>query len=488
MSLSPTELRSTASPVDQGVLSRALGGLAGWLESWRGADGAYNGFVVHRTEGKRMDRVHDTAWTQSAMIRGYGNLFRNSGDRRWGDAMTQAADLLASRYDAATGRLRHTGHEDERFQSLVSCALGVCALLSIADLLDLERRERFVRLAEDHARRYWFDVLWVESEGAFKFTEVDYYSPHEDRFVVNFNTMAAEALLAIYRAGGDGEFRARALRVGEWLLARWEHAQVCNARLLEGQVSVALDPASEWMAPGAFSYQFTTGRRDPDNDVTLYAGLALRGLWALFQESGDARYEAIIRAQAGYILAMRDPETRLFYHTAHGGRIEKNPQFVAGAGMTLLGLHEVYPLLGADAIPGETVAAILARAYSNGSYPGFIGKNDTGLARRDGGGVVWEDAAASVNWNAQWFEFLTRIADRPEAIHPVPCRRSVWRVSSRFFYVDSPRKAAILSWWPPRSWGLYCYVKTRPQAVVSFYPVGLYSSVRAVMGRGRGGE
>ena len=488
MSPCPTEVRGTASPVDQGALSRALGGLAGWLESWRDADGAYNGFVVHRTEGKRMDRVHDTAWTQSAMIRGYGNLFRKSGEARWGDAMVKAADLLASRYDAATGRLRHTGHEDERFQSLVSCALGVCALLSIADLVDPERRERYVRLSEDHARRYWLDVLWVESEGAFKFTEVDYYSHHEDRFVVNFNTMAAEALLAIYEAGGDEEFRALAFRVGEWILARWEHAQACTARLLEGRVSVALDPASEWMAPGAFSYQFTASRRDPDNDVTLYAGLALRGLWALFQASGDARYEAIIRSQSGYILAMRDPETALFYHTAKGGIIEKNPQFIAGAGMTLLGLHEVQPLLGADAIPGETVAAILARAYPNGSYPGFIGKNDTGLPRRDGGGVVWEDVVASVNWNAQWFEYLTRVIDRPEAIPPAPRGRSVWRVSSRFVYVDSSRKAAILSWWPPRSWGLYCYVKRRPQALVSFYPVGLYSSVRAAMVRRRGGE
>ncbi len=102
----------------------ALGKLIGWLETWRDAQGAYNGFVVHRTEAKRMGRVHDTAWTQSAMIRGYGNLYRKSREARWGDAMTLAADLLASRYDPKSGKILYTGHEDDRFHSLVSSLIN----------------------------------------------------------------------------------------------------------------------------------------------------------------------------------------------------------------------------------------------------------------------------------------------------------------------------------------------------------------------------
>ena len=476
--------RPRRSPViDQEQIALALGNMIGWLETWRDEHGAYSGFVVHRTEAKRMWRVHDTAWTQAAMIRGYGNLYRKSRESRWRQAMTLAADLLASRYDPWTGKIRHTGHEDERFRSLVSCALGVCALLSVADLVDEARRGKYIRIAADHARRYWIDGLWVEREGAFKFAETDYYSPQEDRFVVNFNTMATEALIALHQATGGLEFRDRALRVGEWLIERWDYTQTVNETILAGRTTVADKPFSEWMAFGGFAYQFTTSRREPDNYVILYNGLSLRGLWALYRETGDERFAAIIHAQTRFVLAMRDPETRLFYHTTRQGRIEKNPQFVAGAGMTLLGLHEVMPIIGQQALAEDTILSILSRAHANGSYPGFVGKNDTGHSRRDGGGVVWEDAAASMNWNAQWFEYLTRLIENPATIHVETGDRTVRVVTKRFIYRDTPTSVEIISWWPPRSWGLYFFTKQSPTARLSIYPVGLYKSIRSMRKR-----
>lgn len=464
--------------VDQEEITDALGALIGWLESWRNEEGAYNGFVVHRTEAKRMGRVHDTAWTQSAIIRGYGNLYRKSREPRWGKSMRQAADLFASRYDPHTGRIRYTGHEDDRFESLVSCALGVCALLSISDLVDDTRRERYARISADHAKRYWLDVLWAE-EGAFRFSEVDYWSLHEDRFVVNFNTMAAEALLGLYDVTGDEEFRDKALQVGQWLIERWNYTQSVNAELLESRTTVADDPSSAWMAPGGFSYQFTPSQREPDNYVTLYTGLSLRGFHALYRATQDERFAEIIRAQSKYLLSMRDPETRLFYHTAKRGRIEKNPQFVAGVGMILVGLHEVMPLVGDQAVPEDTIVSILERAHANGSYPGFLGKNDTGLPRRDGGGVVWEDVAASMNWNAQWFEYLTRLIEDPRQVDVRPCKRTVSIATARFIYRDAPQSVQILSWWPPRSWGLFLYTKKKAKAWVSICPVHIYGHIRS---------
>lgn len=469
--------------IDQNRIVTALNQLTPWLETWRDENGAYNGFVVHRTEAKRMDRVHDTAWTQSAMIRGYGNLYRKSREPRWGQALTLAADLLADLYDPETGRIRHTGHEDDRFQSLVSCALGVCALLSVSDLVNAARRKKYVNIAQDHARRYWFDVLWVEREGAFKFSEIDYFCPHEDRFVVNFNTMAAEALLAIYSATGEPEFREKAVRVGQWLIKHWELTQAVNHEILNGRTTVEEDPYSEWMSQGGFSYQFSASRRVPDNYVTLYNGLSLRGLWALYQATKDERFAQIIRAQSRYILAMRDPGTKLFYHTAWGGRIEKNPQFVAGAGMTLLGLHEAMPLIGHMAVPEDTISAILSRAYPNGAYPGFIGKNDTGHPGRNSGGLVWEDVASSPNWNAQLFEYLTRLIKDPSRINLELHAETVRFFTKRFVYVDSPGSVAIASWWPPRSWGVYLYRKNSHKARICVYPADLYRHIRA-MGKG----
>ncbi|WP_152006354.1 AGE family epimerase/isomerase [Desulfoluna spongiiphila] len=467
---------------DQESIRGALGNLVSWLETWRDNHGAYNGFVVHRTEAKRMDRVHDTAWSQAAMIRGYGNLYRKSLEPRWGKAMSDAADLFASRYEPETGRILHTGHEDERFQSLVSCALGVCALLSVADLVDDNKRKNYLHIASDHARRYWFDVLWVETEGAFKFTEIDYYSLHEDRFVVNFNTMAAEALLSIYDATGDREFYDKAIRVGQWLMERWNHTQTFNDELLKGCSTTADSFGADRMPPGGFSYQFKKAHRDPDNYVTLYAGLSLRGFYALYCATHDECFAEMIRAQSAYILAMRDSHTRLFYHTAKQGRIEKNPQFVAGAGMTLVGLHVAMPLIGELAVPEDTIESIMGRVYANGSYPGFVGKNDTGLFRRERGGVVWEDVAASVNWNAQWFEYLTRLVEEPEKIDVRTCDKTVSLASMRFVYRDTPKRVQILSWWPVRSWGLFLYTKKRSTAWVSIYPKQIYRRIRPLLG------
>lgn len=464
-------------------ISCALGPLIGWLESWRNQQGAYNGFIVHRTEARRMARVHDTAWTQSAMIRGYGNLYRKRREKRWEQPMTLAADLLAARYEPRSGRILHTGHEDERFQSLVNCALAVCSLLSIVDLVDRRRRERYVRLAADHVRRYWLDVLWVDSEGAFKFSEIDYLSPQEDRFVVNFNTTAAEALLKLHAITGLVEFRDRAMRVGQWLIDRWDETQQVNRTMLAGRTTVADNPASEWMAPGGLSYQFTRTIRKPDNYVTLYTGLSLRGFYALYKTTGDERFAEIIRAQSEYLLAMRDPETRLFYQAALAGKIEKNPLFIAGAGMILLGLHEVRELIGNQAIPEDTIESILSRAHPNGSYPSFLGMNDKGCPRRDGGGVVWEDVAATMNWNAQWFEYLTRLVIDPTQILVKRSDEAVCIITRRFFYSDTPKAVKIISWWPPRSCGIYLYTKKRSRAWVAVRPTGVYGSVRSAWKR-----
>ena len=469
--------------IDQETIRGALGGLIGWLESWRDDSGAYTGFVVHRTETKRMGRVHDTAWTQSAMIRGYANLYRRGRDPRWHEAMIEAADLLLSRYDPETGRIINTGHEDDRFQSLISCALAVRALLSIYDLLDNTRKGRYLRAAIDHVRRYWLDVLWVESEGAFKVSETDFYSPGEDRFIVNFNMVAVEALISLYMRTDNRLYRDTALRIGQWLLDRREQSREYNHRILDGHTTVADDPRSEWMAPGGMPYQFTGSRRDPDNYVTLYTGLSLGGFMFLRVITKDERFAEIAREQGEYILAMRDPDTRLFYHTTRNGRVEKNPQFVAGAGMALSGLFEARGLIGDAAIPYDTIEAILSRAHANGSYPGFIGRNDTGHRRRSSGGFVWEDVAASVNWNAQLFEYLSLLVEKADRIDVRPCRKSVNITTSRFIYRDTPEHARILSWWPPRSWGIYLYRKKGDTARFAFSPITRYRDLRSWLRR-----
>jgi len=462
--------------IDQDRLLAALGRLIGWLETWRTPEGAYNGFVVHRYEQKRMFRIHDTPWTQAAMIRGYFNLASRSPDARWRDAMLRAADLQADRLDPGTAVYRYAGHENDRFRSLVHCALANCALMTVLPLVDSERRERYVETVRANTDRYILAALWVEEEGAFKFSEVDHYSPGEDRFVVNFNTMAAENLLRLADATGESRYRDCALRVGEWLIARWQDHRRQEQAGPAGRESGAAD-AGPAAPPGGLAYQYSRTRREPDDCVVVYTGLALRGIRALYDATSREEYGEMLRGAASFLLAMRDSETHLFYHTTRRGRIVPYPQFIAGAGMTLLGLLDAEPLVGDAAVPADTVEAILGRAYANGSVPSFHGKN---LNRRGGArGVVWEDAVASANWNAQWFEYLARLVADPASVR-VSAPSAAGRAGRWFCYRDGPRSVGIVSWWPPASACVY-YARKR----WSLAPVCLrVQAAKALVGRG----
>ncbi len=471
--------------LSQNKIEESLSGLINWMDTWKTKEGAYNGFVVHRTETKRMFRLHDTAWTQSAIIRGYSNLYEKTRADCWYNRMVEAADLQASRYDPATGYINYTGHENDKFKSLVSCALAVCALVRASEFTDKERKERYINICQDHINKYWLKKLWVEEEGAFKFSETDYYSPNENRYVVNFNTMAVEGLLAVYNKTGNVEFREIALKTGEWLIERWNYTQETNKELLEGKITTSDDSDSERMPPGGFSYQFTDKNRKPDNYVTLYTGLALRGFCSLFKETGDNRYKEIIEAQSEYLVNMIDPETKLFYHTCWQGKIEKYPEFIAGAGMALVGLKKAEAVIGKNVIPKYTVQAIINKQYNNGSFPGFVGKNLTGKKFRTKGGVVWEDVAASMNWNAQEFEFLSEICENISIENSKNNFKHCYSMlSKRFFYFDCYGIVLIFSWSSLKSIGLFFILKAFKFSFLSFNLLFLYSKLLRLFRRG----
>jgi hypothetical protein len=421
-------------------------------------NGACNGFVVHRYEQKRMFRLHDTPWTQAAMIRGYYNLASRSGETRWRDAALLAADLQARRLDERTGKYVYAGHENDRFCSLIHCALANCSLLTVLPLLDEARRTRYVDVVRTNTDRYILDKLWVEEEGAFRFSEIDYYSRDEDRFVMNFNTMAAENLLGLAEITGEQRYRDVAHRVGQWLIGKWTGHR---RREAEAAHDAPIDGLA--VPPGGMAYQYSVSRAEPDNCVAIYAGLALRGVRALYEATGDERFAEMLRGVSDWLLRMRDPATHLFYHTTNGPRIEPHPQFIAGAGMTLLGLLDARAVSDDRVVPEDTIAAILDRTYDNGSVPGFIGKH----RHRPGGTgeVVWEDVAASVNWNAQWFEYLTRLVEDPSAVRVV-APSSVCVAGDGFRYRDGRRSVSIVSWRPAASACLYWAWKRLPLAPV----------------------
>lgn len=452
----------------EGSIKRALERQIAWLDTWKTKDGGYNGFVIHRFEQKRMHNIHDTAWAQAAMIRGFLNLYKKSGEYRWYKALREAADLQCSRYDNKTGKYFFAGHENDKFTSLVHCALANCALLDAAPMLGPNETERYIAAVIGNVDRYWLQQLWVESEQAFRFSEIDYYSPSKDRFVVNFNMMAIECLIKLYRLTGFEKYERTALKIGEWLLRKTEYARTYYECLITKSEEIMPIPQ------GGLAYQYTNEQIIPDNCVSIYAGLALRGITELFTHTKDPAYAQILTDTICFLSRMRDPESSFFYHTTSIDKIIKMPQFISGAGMTLTGIKVASEALGLSTNFDSTVISLLHSQYSNGAFPSFIGKDASG--KRNGHAVVWEDSVACVSWNAQLFEYLTSICDNPKDINTVKTVKANFVISSRFIYFDSRNCNFIFSIGPIKSMGLYFMVK-RINRALALYPMDFYAFI-----------
>jgi hypothetical protein len=114
--------------------SDRLAALWDWLSTWIAPDGGVYGPVVHRFDLKRLATLKDTAWTQSAVIRGLLHLHRRSGDDYWLRRALRLADAQCERQEP-NGRFARAGHDDNRLSSLVHHALADCALLDAAAMV-----------------------------------------------------------------------------------------------------------------------------------------------------------------------------------------------------------------------------------------------------------------------------------------------------------------------------------------------------------------
>lgn len=375
-----------------------------WLSSWLARDGGVNGPVVHRSDLKRMFAIHDTPWTQSAVIAGLLHLYRRSGDGRWLAWAVRLGDAQCARQHAA-GHFRWAGHEDDRFSSLVHNALADCALLDLAEALrdDPARRVRYLEAAERNLREYVIGKLYRDDLQGFAVAPTDYYAGR-DRFVLNMNSLAVEALVKLDRLRETDRHEELVRRVG--------------ARVLSLSDSDGL-PYSDI---------------EPRTHIPLYTGLALRGLPFIPASDGVAR-DAI-----AFLERMEDPATRLWYHKLEGEKIARYPVFVAGAGIICNGLLDVGVQVDAE--------RLLRFQSSTGAIRNFVGYDHEDNGRRRGVGAgSWEDVFPTPNWNAQAFHFLCRVLPPPDPSVRPRIRPRLAR-SRRYVYFESDRVAAVVGMRP----------------------------------------
>lgn len=114
-------------------LMQVTANMLDWLNTWRQDDGAYNGYVVHRFDLKRVKKIHDTPWEQTPIIDGLFNIYNATNDLTYYNMAKQSVLLQISRLDTVTGMFDFAGFEDDRFSSLVHNSLADCALLTFAE-------------------------------------------------------------------------------------------------------------------------------------------------------------------------------------------------------------------------------------------------------------------------------------------------------------------------------------------------------------------
>lgn len=422
-----------------------LGALWRWLASWLGPDGGVHGPVVHRSDLKRMFAIHDTPWTQHAVIEGLLHLHRRSGDDRWLATAVRLGDAQCARL-APDGRFRRAGHEDDRFSSLVHNALADCALLALAAALhgDAARRDRYVAAVERNLEEHVVGRLHRPALRGFAMDEVDRYA-RRDRLVVNMNCVALMALVELDRRRGTDRHAGVVRRTAERIL--------------------------ELENPDGLPYSDL----QPELQIPIYTGLSLRAAPVL---GPDATARAVTSLER-----LQDPETGLWAHKLERGRVARFPVFVAGAGLICNGLLDAAELTGAN-VDGPGLAQRLLRfQQAHGAIRNFVGYDHPDNGRPRGRAVEsWEDVYATPNWNAQAFHFLCRVLPPPDFdLGATP--RAVLR-SRRYVTFDSTRASAVVGLWPPSRVFAALYPKRRRHGLVVPAPAAVARAVARRLGRG----
>ncbi|MDX6513612.1 MAG: hypothetical protein QOE36_3116 [Gaiellaceae bacterium] len=411
-----------------------LAALWGWLATWIAADGGVNGPVVHRADLKRLFATHDTPWTQHAVIAGLLHLHRRSGNGYWLERAIRLGDAQCSRQEP-DGRFRWAGHEDDRFSSLVSNALASRALLDLAAAADRGQGERYLAAAERNLEEYVVGCLYRPELGGFAVAQADWYAGR-DRFVVNMNAVAVDALLELDRQRSTDRHAGLARTVGERIL---------SLETPDGPPYSDLEPALH---------------------IPLYTALGLRGVRALAELTGDPVWREVAQRAVAFLDRLEDAGTALWSHKLERGEVSRCPVFVAGGGMICNGLLDAAALTGAEPDVDDLAARLLRFQHRNGAIRNFAGYDGLGNgARRGHGRECWEDVVPTPSWNAQAFHFLARVLPPPQP--PVAARppRIVAR-SPRFVYVESERVSAVCAWRPVRSALLAVFPKRRRHALV----------------------
>lgn len=442
----------------QEKFKNSLSNLYSWLDT-RVADGGYNGFVLHRYDSRRVLLNNPTCWAQGPIICGLVNLAKQS--KEYEKKLKIATEYQMNLLDSKSGKYKFCGHEDDRFSSLIQCALaneGLVESYSYFKNIDNKFSVQILEVLNVNVDKYLMS-LWNEEYGAFKFNEIDFYSKDGDRFVANMNVMFIYSLILYSKLINSDKYKIYIDRVLEWLLRQ--------------QIS-----SDNPLLDGGFTYQQKVGIEPKmQNPVVIYNGIIAEYLSKIYQYRPNKEYKDSLIRLKKYLLNNYNKEVGAFYHDYKEDNFLEKPYFIAGASFALKGLYELNLAIGEDnsEVLEMTILIIDKYQYKNGGFRGFVGygskENRKGCCSTF---EIWEDVVPTVNWNAKMFEFLSSIT----TIERDKYKSNLSIVSWSFIYKETEKKVFVLGMFPIKSLALLIYNKKKIKPIFAFSLLDIYKKMK----------
>lgn len=443
---------------EQKIIDSAVTKLYHWQNTWRQKNGAYNSFVVHRLDLKRLKEIHETPWGHCAIIEGLICLYekRNSSDLCF--QIEDAVRLQISRMDDDAS-FKNAGFEDDRFSSLVHNSMADRALLSYynCSIDNKELKKEALLAVKRNVDEYLIGELWNEETNAFRFSKIDYYSPETVRYVANMNCVAVEVMLSLYKYEKDERYLSYSQKCGNWIKTQCVHSD---------------NPYCD----GGISY----GSNNPECLVSIYTGLCLPGICELYTVFQDSEYKKMAINAARNLLSYS--ENGYFCHSMVEEEQRKYPYFLAGAGIILYGIECVNDTFDQKFDLKMYLMKILDMQYKSGAVPNFMHYNSAANGRINGkeNVEVWEDIVPCLPWNAQLFRYLAKISKGLVTdCREVPVVKWSWR----YTYIETARWFTVLSFYPAKSVVFLLIYKKRDRSIIVFSLKEIVRKIRNVSGR-----
>lgn len=438
------------------TLMQVTANMLDWLNTWRQEDGAYNGYVVHRFDLKRVKKIHDTPWEQTPIIDGLFNIYKKTKNLTYYNLAKKSVLLQISRMDNTNGMFDFAGFEDDRFSSLVHNSLADCALLTFAENCraeDIELKETALRTVKCNFDKYFFGQLYSEDKEAFKFSSIDYYWPQENRYVANMNSVAIEALMRYAALSGEEYYREKALRI---LKSVTDLVCTDKKKIENGGIGYA-NTHSEWY-------------------ISIYTALALRGICEVYKYNKDEELRDIMLLSANHLLKYTSDEG-YFCHSIQSGVQMPYPYWIAGGGMILKAIDDVSRLTGVEFDVDKMVNIIITHQQKCGGVSSFLKYNTTDNHRKKNNPNirVWEEIVPGPPWNAHLFEYFSRFVDN--TFDKYIAKNGISFIANwRYVYFENKKTFFVCSLVPLYSCALIWIHKKKNVSLIGFSLRNVYSN------------